>query len=91
MAKAKITVKGRVQMVGFRYYTVINARKLGVEGYVRNLESGDVEILARADEGAMAEFIKAVRKGPASAVITDVDIKYNTWFTENITGFDVKY
>jgi acylphosphatase len=88
---AQITVKGHVQMVGFRYYTVKHAQTLGVCGYVRNTMSGDVEIVAQADEGTMKEFIKLIRKGPMGAVVRDVLIDYEPDIDEDFKEFNLRY
>ncbi|MFH1415854.1 MAG: acylphosphatase [Elusimicrobiota bacterium] len=74
MAAAKILVKGLVQMVGYRYYTSRHAGKLGVKGYVRNLPSGDVEVVAQADNDTMDVFIELLKQGPRSAVVEAVRI-----------------
>ena len=77
-------------MVGFRYFTIRNAGQLGVKGYVRNLASGDVEVVAQADERTMKEFINIIKKGPPSARITGVDIDY-TDVQEIFDDFTVRY
>jgi acylphosphatase len=92
MAEARILIKGDVQMVGFRYFAVRNARQLGIKGYVRNLPSGDVEVAAMADPQALEQFIGILRKGPPSARITDIKIEYlSEQNEERFTGFSVKY
>ena len=45
--RVHVTVSGMVQGVGYRYFTVTEARKLGLAGWVRNLMNGDVELEAR--------------------------------------------
>lgn len=47
MADARrLTVRGRVQGVGFRAWTVREAKALGLDGWVRNRRDGTVEVLA---------------------------------------------
>ncbi|MCW8995162.1 MAG: acylphosphatase, partial [Psychromonas sp.] len=41
----KVIVSGKVQCVGFRYYTSREADKLGLSGHAKNLYNGDVEVL----------------------------------------------
>ena len=45
--RVHVTVSGMVQGVGYRYFTVTGARKLGLAGWVRNLMNGDVELEAQ--------------------------------------------
>ena len=92
LKEAIITVEGIVQQVGFRYFTVKNAERLGVKGYVQNLDSGSVEIVAQvSDETKIEELIEILKKGPPSAVITDIRVDYNNSVNREFPGFDVRY
>jgi acylphosphatase len=71
----RLVVSGRVQGVGFRAFTVRQADRLGVDGWVRNLEDGRVEALAAGEDAAVAEFIEAVRKGPVLARVTGLAVE----------------
>lgn len=74
MTKAiHVVIKGRVQGVGFRWFAIQNARKYGVTGYVKNLVSGDVEILAEGEEEQLEEFISLMKKGPPFSNVVDVN------------------
>lgn len=68
-------VKGRVQGVGFRYFTFTTARKFGIKGWVKNLDNGDVEIHADGDETIMKEFLNRVYSGPPYASVVDVEVR----------------
>lgn len=68
-----LVVSGRVQRVGFRWYTEREASKRNVRGYVRNLDDGRVEILAQALPSALDEFIECIRRGPAGSRVDDVE------------------
>ena len=71
----KIIVKGIVQGVGFRYFTVNQANRCGIKGCVKNLNNGDVEIVVSNPEIAgYRDFVEAVRKGPFSAKVDKVVI-----------------
>lgn len=74
--RAHILVSGRVQGVGFRYFTAAQARRLGVGGCVRNLPQGGVEIVAEGDRSALEALIAAVRQGPRGAVVRDVRVDW---------------
>ena len=56
-------VKGRVQGVGFRWFVQREAAELGLNGWVKNTDQGDVEIVAAGDEVLLAELKVALRKG----------------------------
>lgn len=62
--RAHIVISGMVQGVGYRYFTVRNAMKLGLTGWVRNLMNGDVELEAQGDRGDMAMLISQLKLGP---------------------------
>src|SRR4051794_12086895 len=57
-------VTGRVQGVGFRYFTRAEAMREGLHGWVRNAADGGVEITAEGDREALDRFERAVRRGP---------------------------
>jgi acylphosphatase len=56
-------VKGRVQGVGFRWFVQREAAELGLNGWVKNTDQGDVEIVAAGEEALLAELKVALRKG----------------------------
>jgi len=64
-------VQGRVQGVGFRYFTLDRAR--GVAGWVRNLPTGEVEVRAQGPRSAVDAVLEAISTGPRSAVVSHVD------------------
>lgn len=66
-------VHGRVQGVGFRYFTQREAQKRGLSGWVRNLRSGEVEIAAEGSKEGLLDFLAAIRKGPPMAWVERVD------------------
>ncbi|MCX8029816.1 MAG: acylphosphatase [Brevinematales bacterium] len=82
MLKLHAFVFGRVQGVGFRYFVQRNASKLGLKGWVRNVEDGSVEVLAYGDEKSISELLKLLYQGPSMAYVRDV--KYSTENVNNI-------
>ena len=68
-------VSGRVQGVGFRFYTHSVAQSLGVSGWTRNLPSGQVEILARIPDGKKNQFIELIRQGPPASSVSGLEVK----------------
>ena len=70
--RVHLIASGRVQGVGFRYYTYDEAIRIGVVGFVRNLRSGDVEVVAEGTRQQLADLIEAVRRGPSFARVVDL-------------------
>ena len=69
-------VKGRVQGVNFRYYVLRKANELGVNGYVRNLKDGDVEILAQGTRDSIDKLIEFIKGNPGSSFVTDIKLNW---------------
>ena len=67
-------IGGRVQGVGFRYFTQDVAMQEGVTGYVRNLPDGRVEALVEGDEEAVTRMERKIRVGPGGARVEHVDV-----------------
>ncbi len=65
-------VQGMVQGVGFRYWTMGKAQELGLTGWVRNENDGDVSAHFEGDGEALAQMIRALWKGPRWSNVTDV-------------------
>ncbi len=68
----RLIVSGRVQGVGYRYWTVGEARRLGLEGWVRNLADGRVEILALGAQDRTDRLETACHAGPPAARVSAV-------------------
>lgn len=64
MKRLRIIVEGRVQGIGFRYFVQREATKLGINGFVRNLYDGKVEIEAEATPTNLQHFADECKKGP---------------------------
>ncbi|SPJ79197.1 related to Acylphosphatase [Fusarium torulosum] len=65
-------VEGRVQGVGFRYFTQKKAQEYGVTGWCRNTKDEKVEGEAQGNEEVLTKFFKDVDNGPRSARVTKV-------------------
>jgi len=72
-----IVVCGRVQGVSFRAYAQSVARALELQGYVRNLPNGDVEIVAEGEGDKLDRLIEWARKGPPMAHVEDVRVEFS--------------
>ena len=69
--QARLTITGRVQGVGYRYWAMRTGLRLGVTGWVRNRTDGSVEALIVGDDAAVGAMIDACRRGPADARVDD--------------------
>jgi acylphosphatase len=74
----RVLIEGRVQGVGYRYWTERVAGELGLAGWVRNHRDGSVEALFSGLAETVAEMLDRCREGPASAVVTSVRIVEET-------------
>ncbi len=74
--RAHVYVRGRVQGVFFRYETRELARKLGIQGWVRNLPDGRVEAVFEGEKKMVEEIIKFCQHGPPGAHVEGVDVRW---------------
>ena len=72
--RVRVTISGRVQGVGFRYFTRREGEHLGLVGWVKNLPNGDVEAEAEGDEAQVDTFVEAIRRGPPASRILNYQI-----------------
>lgn len=70
-----LSVRGRVQGVGFRHFVSRLARRLGIKGWVRNERDGSVRIAAAGPPQNLDEFVSRVREGPPSAWVESVQME----------------
>jgi len=68
----KYVVIGRVQGVGFRFFTENWANRLGLSGYVKNCADGSVEAYAIGDNEALVEFKAHLAEGPRAARVDQI-------------------
>ena len=67
-----LTVKGRVQGVGYRWFANERAKELAISGYVKNLWNGDVEVFAEGEEASLERFIIDLKQGPSFSHVQEV-------------------
>jgi acylphosphatase len=68
-----VIIQGRVQGVGFRYWTEQEALVRGLEGFVRNRRDGSVEAVFSGPAKIVAEMLEACREGPPGAWVSAVE------------------
>lgn len=85
----KVLIRGRVQGVGFRYFTQARALHYGLKGYVRNLPDGKVEVLAVGKREVLEVFVADLHRGPP---LGEVDHCQVSWLEppEAYTEFSIR-
>ena len=84
-----VRVTGLVQGVFFRAWTRDEARRLRVNGWVRNCEDGSVEAHVEGDEGAVQQLIERMRGGSPGARVDEMQIEEAEF--ENFDRFEVRH
>jgi len=88
--RVRAVIRGHVQMVGFRAFAEFRAEAYGLTGYVRNLLTGEVEVVAEGDRSLLEEFVAELRRGPRAAWVTEVLVSWEEPRNE-FRGFGVRY
>ena len=78
MKRLYAIVEGRVQGVGYRAYVDREARRLGLTGTVRNLPSGEVEVVAEGEDVALTHLVLLLEKGPRLTRVDDIHTSFST-------------
>jgi acylphosphatase len=81
---------GRVQGVGFRYIARNIASGLGLDGWVRNLMDGRVEVVSEGEEKVLKKFLDNIKSESLGHYITDIDIRWEAP-TREFKGFDIRF
>jgi acylphosphatase len=84
-------VSGRVQGVGYRYFTRRSAIHLGVTGAARNLPDGTVEVVVRGSEDQLQNFYEQLLNGPTFAHVEAVVVNTICKSEIDIEDFDVRF
>lgn len=69
-----LTIRGRVQGVGYRRYVARAARELDVTGWVRNCADGSVEAVIAGSPEAIRTMLDRARQGPPQAMVTELTV-----------------
>jgi acylphosphatase len=82
-------VRGRVQGVNFRYYTLHTASELGLKGWVRNQIEGTVEVTAEGPRPHLERLLRFLHTGPANARVEEVEVEWRP-ATHEFEGFNIR-
>ena len=75
--RATVVFKGKVQGVFFRANCEMEAERLGLTGYVRNLANGDVEAMFEGERSLVEEAIEWNKTSQPDAIVEDVQIEWS--------------
>jgi acylphosphatase len=87
-------VSGSVQGVGFRAWVRSAATRLGLDGYVRNLADGSVEVVASGHEDALEKLLRLLEGGPPDAIVQSVTVDRSgaeIARSSNEQGFNIRF
>ncbi len=85
----KFIVSGIVQGVGFRYHTCHEGNRIGLTGYAKNLDNGDVEVVACGEERQLDALHEWLKQGPRTAKVTDLIVRQVEY--KAYSGFKILY
>ncbi|PZR12643.1 MAG: acylphosphatase [Archangium gephyra] len=74
LRRVHLRIIGLVQGVSYRASTRDEAMRLGVKGWVRNLPSGEVEVVAEGSSELLERFVTWCNRGPDAAHVKDVQV-----------------
>lgn len=81
-------MRGRVQGVGFRWFTQDAAQKRGVTGWVRNRRDGTVDAELNGTDADVQSVLDLMQQGPTGAHVTEVDVLAASVATSH--GFEIR-
>jgi acylphosphatase len=90
MQRMTATVHGRVQGVGFRAFTQLEAQRLGLRGWVANQWDGTVRVVAEGPDDALHRLVAWLRRGPPAAFVEKLDVDWSPGDGE-VRGFQVRH
>ena len=88
-SRLHVFISGYVQGVFYRFWTKEQAEKLGVSGWVRNLDDSRVEVLAEGPKEILIKFSELLKKGPPLARIEHIDLNWEK-STGEFSGFSIE-
>lgn len=88
-ARLDVSVRGRVQGVGYRYFVLRVATGLDLAGWVANEPDGSVRCVAEGQRPILERLLGAIRQGPPAARVDDVEV---AWLspTGSLSSFGVR-
>lgn len=85
-----LIISGRVQGVGFRYFTYRSAKELGIKGWVQNLQDGTVETVLAGSHESIEKMMEKLEQGPPSARVQNIEEVDGQINTDNFNDFSIR-
>lgn len=85
-----LIISGRVQGVGFRYFTYRTAKELNIKGWVKNLQDGTVETVFTGSPENVYNMKEKLKEGPPSAKVQKIEEVELTTDTDNFHDFTIR-
>lgn len=82
-------MRGVVQGVGFRYYTLDQANARNLTGWVKNRSDGSVEAMIEGADDDVESMLKWLSRGPMSASVRSLDTQERS--PQNFKRFEIAY
>ncbi len=89
VARAHVRISGSVQGVGFRFATRAEANDLGLNGWVRNLDTGEVEAVFEGPREALEQMVDWCREGPPGSWVRHVGVDWDEP-PEGLVAFEIR-
>ncbi|HEV2562736.1 MAG TPA: acylphosphatase [Rhizomicrobium sp.] len=74
LTSLRVRVEGFVQSVGYRHFAIEEARRLGLDGWIRNRSDGTVEALVSGPTKTVEAFVAAAMRGPDGSKVANVEL-----------------
>ena len=87
--RSRVIIRGLVQGVNFRHYTMVNAQRVNVSGWVRNRADGSVEGCFEGEEADVNALVDWCRTGPSWGRVDEV-VEEREQYRGEFTGFEVR-
>lgn len=89
-ATKHLIISGRVQGVGFRYFTYRSAKGLGIKGWVQNLHDGTVETVLVGSHENIEKMVNKLKEGPPSSRVQNIEEVDGQINAENFNDFSIR-
>jgi acylphosphatase len=88
--RAEIIAEGFVQGVGFRFFVFRHAQQLGLNGFTRNLATGEVETVVEGEKDLVQELFARIKNGPSHSSVAKAKITWSDYKNE-FKNFDIRH